>query len=346
MSADIRHFLTIFSSLCLNLIWPNVQVILHYTVLLSNKVLLGSDDINVCAFYCLGSLLLFITLTLICTTSCTVNVTYLRGVPRLSNTSYWDYYFFCNTVGTTLLWEVNGTGLNGFLSGEVGQAFSGSMPNFAYTASLLSSKPTTDGQFTFDSILIVSVLGSFSLDVVCRNGSSSNRTSNVYNGKGVENSNSTNSIYEEYLLTDGVVGDKTSQTSIFICEVQNSFMYWRTGTSNSELGFSKFDNVGRTRRNLEQGATIVEEVAIITAKEPYRIVSVFLCTDTSSVTATCGYNSQNEVSLTSRYDSSSSVPTVQTDPEIVSSSSTSVPTVQTDPEIVSSTTWSKWSYII
>ena len=162
------------------------------------------------------------------------------------------------------------------------------------------------------------------------------------NGKGVENSNSTNSIYEEYLLTDGVVGDKTSQTSIFICGVQNSFMFWRTETSNRELGFSEFDDVGQARQNLEPGATTVTEVAIIIAREPYRIVSVLSCTDTSSVTATCGYDSQNEVSLTSRHDSSTSVPTVQTDPEIVSSSSTSA-TVQTDPEIV---TWSKWSYII
>ena len=286
----------------------NVQVILHNSVLLSNKVLL------VCAFYFLGSLLLLITL--ICTTSCTVNVTYLRGVPRLSNTSYWDYYFLCNTVGTTLLWEVNGIGLSGFFSGDLGEALSGTLPSFTYIAILLSSKQLTDGQFTFDSILIVSVPGMSSLDVVCSNGPSSNRTSNVDNGKGVENSISTNSIFEEYLLTDNIVGDKTSQTSIFICGIQNSFMYWRTETIKKELGFSNFDNVGQERRNLEQGATIVKEQAIVIAHEPYRIVSVFLVTATSDVTATCGYDSQNELSLTS---SSTSVPTVQSDPEIVSS---------------------------
>ena len=193
----------------------------------------------------------------------------------------------------------------------------------------MSSKPTTGGQFTFDSILIVSVPGMSSLDVVCRNVTSSNRTSNVDNGKGVENSNSTNSIYEEYLSTDGVVGDKTSQTSIFICGIQNQFMFWRTETSNRELGFSVFDNVGQARQNLEPGATTVKEQAIVIANEPYLIVSVLLSTDTSNVTATCGYNNQNEVSLTSRYDSN-----------------TSVPTVQTDLEIVSSTTLGKWSYII
>ena len=161
------------------------------------------------------------------------------------------------------------------------------------------------------------------------------------NGKGVENSNSTNSVFEEYLLTDGVVGDQTSQTSIFVCGVQNSLMYWRIGTSNSELMFSELNNVGRESHNLEAGNTTVKEQAIVIAHEPYRIVSVFFVTATSDVTVTCGYD-QNEVSLTSRYDSSTSVPTVQTDPEIVSSSRTSA-TVQTDPEIITPTTLGKWS---
>ena len=217
-----------------------------------------------------------------------------------------------------MIWEVNGTGLNGFRSGEVGQASSDITPNFTYTTTLLSSKPTTGGQFTFDSILIVSVPGSSSLDVVCSNGPSSNRTSNVDNGKDVESSTSTSSIFEEHLLTLSIAGDQGNHTHIFICGVQNAFMYWRTGTS-SEVGFNEYDDVGRERQNIEEGATIVKEQAIVIAKEPYRIVSVFFVTDISDVTVTCGYNSQNEVNLTSRYDSSPSVPTVQTDPEIVSS---------------------------
>ena len=262
-------------------------------------------------------MLLLITLTLISTTSCTVHVAYLRGVPRLNTTSYWDYYFFCNTVGAALLWEVNGTGLNGSLGGNVGdEVLSGTTPSYTYIAALLSSKPTTGEQFRFVSILIVSLPGMSSLDVVCSNGPSSSRTSNVYNGKGVENSTFTSSIFEEYLLTDSVVGDNINHTSIFICGVQDIFMYWRTGTSKTELGFNELDNIGKERQ-LEPGATTVKAQAILIAKEPY-LVSVLFVTATSDVTVTCGDNSQNEVNLTSRYDSSPSVPTVQTDPEIVS----------------------------
>ena len=264
-------------------------------------------------------MLLLITLTLISTTSCTVNVTYLRGVPRLSNTSYWDYYFFCRTTGRTLLWEVNSIVLNGFQGGNVvGQVLSGTTPNYTYIATVLSLKPTTDLQFTFDSVLIVSVPGMSSLEVLCSDGPSSNRTSNVNNGKGVESSTFTSSIFEEYLLTEDIVGDKSSQTSIFICGVHNRFMYWR-GATDIELGFSVFDNIGQERRILESDATTVTEQAIVIAEEPYQIVSVFFATATSDVTVTCGYDNQNKLDLTSRFDSNTSVTQVQTDPEIVSS---------------------------
>ena len=288
-----------------------------HNVKYSPDSIFDSDDVSiyVYALYYLGSLLLLITLTLVCTTSCSVNVTYLRGVPRLSNTSYWDYYFSCNTVGASLLWKVNGTRLNEFQGVDfVGKVFSGTKLSYTYTATLLSSKPTTDTQFTFDSILIVSQPGNSSLDVMCGNGSSSSRTSNVENRRGMDR-NCTNSIFVEYLLTDRVVGDKTKQTSIFICGVQNSFMFWHTGTSNL-LGFSEFDTVGQERRSVNEGATTVNHHGILIVLEPYLIVSVFLVTATSDVTVTCGDN-QNEVSLTTIYDSSS-ILTVQTDPEIVS----------------------------
>ena len=276
------------------------------------------DNVSLYALFYLGPFLILITLTLICTTSCTGNVMYLRGVPRLNDSSYWDYYFLCNTVGASLLWEVNGTRFNRFESGEVGEALSGTLPSFTYTATLLSSKQLTDGQFTFDSLLIVSVPGSSSLDVVCSNGPSSNRTSNMENGKGVENSNSTNSIFLEYLLTENIVGDKISQTSIFICGVQNPFMYWHTGTSTDVIGFFEFDNVGEERRNLVQGANTVDRLAVVIADEPYQIVSVLFVIHTANVTVTCGDN-QNETYLATIYESPS-IPTVQTDPEIVSSS--------------------------
>ena len=138
------------------------------------------------------------------------------------------------------------------------------------------------------------------------------------NRRDVENRNYTNSIFVDYLLTGSIVGDKISQTSIFICGVQNSFMYWQAGISEDILGFSEFDNIGQERRNLVQGATIVDELAVVIAEKPYRIVSVFFVIHTANVMVTCGDN-RNEVYLTTTYQSPS-IPTVQTDSEIVSSS--------------------------
>ena len=190
--------------------------------ILQTVLVFDSDDVSIYVyrFYYRGPLLLLVTLILISTTSCTVQAMYLRGVPRLNTTSYWDYYFSCNAVGATLIWEVNGTGLHGFQGGNVGgKALSGTRPSYTYTATLLSLKPTTDRQFKFDSILIVSVLYISSLDIVCRNGPSSSRTSNMDNGKGVESSTFTSSIFKEYLLTEDIVGDNINHTRIFICGV-------------------------------------------------------------------------------------------------------------------------------
>ena len=212
--------------------------------------------------------------------------------------------------------------MKGFSSSDVGEVKSGKTLNITYTATLLSSKPTTDTQFTFDSILIVSQPGNSSFDVVCSNGPSLSRTSNVENRRGVENSTSVNSIFVEYLLTDNIVGDKTNQTSIFVCGVQDSYMYWRIGKSTDETGFSETDNIGQKRRTLEQGATIVEKLGVVIAKQPYRIVSVFFVIHTANVIVTCGDN-QNETYLTTMYESPS-ITTVQTDPEIISSNSSTL----------------------
>ena len=266
-------------------------------------------------------MLLLITLTLISTISCTVQVTYLRGVPRLNNTAYWDYYFNGNITGNTLIWEVNGAGLSGFLSTDgVGRVSVGTLPNFNYLATLLSNQEM-DGQFTLDSVLIVSVSSKTTLDVVCSNGSSIASTSNIDSTDGVirnmsMESVSEDSVFEEYLMTERIVGDEDKQTSIFICGVQNTFMYWRGGTNNIEIGFTQFDDIGLHRQYMQQGASTVEEEAILIAREPFQIVSVLFITGSSNVTVACG-DPQTEVRI-STFDSATMTDSTTTDPEITS----------------------------
>ena len=254
-------------------------------------------------------------LTLISTTSCTITVTYLRGVQRLSNQHFQDHYFSCNTLGLSLIWEVNGTVVSGFIHGKVAKVVSHTTSIYNYTATLLSSIPRNGGQFTLDSVLIVTLPRYFLLNVTCRNGTSLNSTFNGAIEKDVINKSSINSVFEEYVLTKVIVTNRFFNhtcTSIFICGVENAFMYWRTET-NDEFRFRYSDSVGQPRGNLEYNESTVTRQAILIAREPYRIVSVLFVTDTSDVTVTCGYP-QNEVQLTSRCQLPS--PSVdQTDPQ-------------------------------
>ena len=246
---------------------------------------------------------------LISTTSGTVNVVYLSGVRRLNNSTYWDYYFGCDTEGLTLQWEVNGNALGGFLTGEVAQILSSTRSNFDYTATLLSSQPTTGVQSTFDSVLIVSLLGRSSLIVTCRNGPSFFKSvNNTESKRDVENNTNTSSIYLELLLAQPIVIAKT--TSVFVCGVNNQFLIWQV---NSDIyAFTILDSIGQSWQTLKQNGSIVKEQAIVIAHEPYLIVSVLFVTHTSDISVRCGYN-QDFLQLVST--TASEDPSAETDPE-------------------------------
>ena len=211
-----------------------------------------------------------------------------------------DYYFYCNAVGTTLIWEIDQFGLGGFRSTEIGRVIVNRRSNFNYTATLLSSKRTPEGQL-FDSVLIVSILGNATFNVTCRNGSvlHSRSIDNTNNGLGVESIINSSSVIEEYLLTDTIVKkDDFSETSIFICGVLNFIMYWRT--SSRTIVFNIHDDaIGTSKPIPEPGSETVNQQAILIANEPYLIVSVLFITDTSDVNVTCGYI-QDEVFLISK----------------------------------------------
>ena len=211
-----------------------------------------------------------------------------------------DYYFYCNAVGMTLIWEIDQFGLGGFRSTEVGRVIVDQRSNFNYTATLLSSKRTPERQL-FDSVLIVSILGTATFNVTCRNGSvlHSRTIDNTNNGLGVESIINSSSVIEEYILTDTIVKkDDFSETSIFLCGVLNSIMYWRT--SSRTIVFNINDAIGTSKPTPESGSVTVSQQAILIAHEPYVIVSVLFITDTSDVNVTCGYSVRDEVFLMSK----------------------------------------------
>ena len=245
-------------------------------------------------------LLLSAIVSLISSTSGTVDVEFLRGVPRLSDSSFWDYYFKCNAVGRTLQWEVNNTMFNEFTGGQVPQVLSGMTSNFSYIATLLksSSELNPEQHFTFDSVLIVSCRGNISLNVICSNGSSSDNAE-VDNRKGVENKTNSTSVFLDYLLTQKNIvktGD-SKLTSIFICGVENQFVTWQINRNDfSDIAFIEADAVGHQREVLQKNDTTVKQQVIRIGQEPYMLVTALFVIDNSELTITCGY-SQNKVNL-------------------------------------------------
>ena len=254
----------------------------------------------------MASLVPLLIAALISTTSCTVNVVYLRGVPRLSNIVYWDDYFHCNATGSILQWRVNGSDLGGFLIGD-NRNLSGTKSSFNYTATVLSSQPTTGLEYVFDSVLIVSLLGRSSLDVTCRNGPSFKSTNNAESRRDVENKTNTSSIYLELLLTQTIFTG--INTRFFVCGVDNQVMIWQTNTDTYAFNIS--DRIGQSLKN--QNDT---QQAIVIANEPFQIVSVLFVTDTSVVSVRCGHNQEflQFVSTTT-----SEGPSAKTDPEPITS---------------------------
>ena len=233
------------------------------------------------------SFILFI-ITLISATSGNVNVVYLKGVPRLNNSTYWDYYFSCNANGSTLQWVVNGNGLAVFSMGGVPQILTNRVSNFDYTTTLLSSQPTAGGQSVFDSVIIVSLLGRSNLDVICGNGGlSSSSTNNSESIMDVE-SQTIDSVSLELLLTRPLVSGSIYNTSIFVSGVNNQFMNWQTYIDISTLRSS--DTIGQGQQYLQQSDTFVTQQGILIGREPYQIVSVFFITDASNVIVECGHN--------------------------------------------------------
>ena len=224
-----------------------------------------------------------------------LNVQFLKSVSRFTS-PITDYYFCCNVKGLTLIWEVNGFGLGGFEEGQTAMVHSSSKGNFNYIATLLSSRLESQGQFTFDSVLIVSLPdNSSTLNVTCRSDSASESTSNHDEPQEKYNEplrNHSHIIYLERIFTGIIVHNYelentsiSASTSIFVCGVQNLFQTWQA--SRQPYGFDVDDRVGLNRDILSSDGATVNEQAIYLAKQPYEIVTVFLVTNHSNVTVRC-----------------------------------------------------------
>ncbi len=103
-----------------------------------------------------------------------VNLKFLKGVPRLSNAEYIDFYFLCyNANGNFLQWQYNGHYITGFHEDdEVGYTVVVGHP-INYMATLLSARTIDDSNMERNSIIMVSFIGGLvpgNFSITCSNG--------------------------------------------------------------------------------------------------------------------------------------------------------------------------------
>lgn len=214
-------------------------------------------------------------------------VQYLRGNYRYNSSAIKDYYFSCSAVGQTLQWSVNRLGLGGFFTGSnAGDLLTSFRPNFTYSASLLSKRTLTQSQLNFTSVLLISALYELHLEVACRTESEQEITSNVKGLTHIVSKEANHFVHLQYVFNEHIVSN-TALTSVFLCEVDGLSMSWK---ANANYDFGLSDVIGASGQELytEGGRSVVEEQAILIAREPYPFVSLLVITNYSGITVVCG----------------------------------------------------------
>ena len=207
----------------------------------------------------------------------TVNLKYLKGVPRL-NTEYIDFYFFCNANGSFLQWQYNGQYLTGFQDEEVGYTVVVEGP-INYMATLWSAVPIDDENKDRNSIIMVSFMGGRVPDnysMTCSNGPHfqtvfAGPVSNVTNSSlWHDDDNSNSDIVLEYVAFHKIVGN--TNIHLFVCGVNNSWLELQTNIS-SLIAFTINNTLGDHRFS-SPSTSLFHVQGIFVARNPFPTTSV------------------------------------------------------------------------
>ncbi len=218
----------------------------------------------------------------------TVNLKYLKGVPRL-NTEYIDFYFFCNANGSFLQWQYNGQYLTGFQDEEVGYTVVVEGP-INYMATLWSAVPIDDENKDRNSIIMVSFMGGRVPDnysMTCSNGPHfqtvfAGPVSNVTNSSlWHDDDNSNSDIVLEYVAFHKIVGN--TNIHLFVCGVNNSWLELQTNIS-SLIAFTINNTLGDHRFS-SPSTSLFRVQEIFVARNPFPTTSVLFVD--SDVEVTC-----------------------------------------------------------
>ena len=223
-----------------------------------------------------------------------VNVEYLLRVNRFNHSTYIDDYFYCNALGPSLQWALNGESLIGFRLNEVGRAVVSMGQNYSYTTTLLSSHEIEgQQQGILTSILIVSFEKgrSENFDIICSNSLMINITSTTANPVYAENFENIQTkgdiIALEHVLSGNLIHNSSSLTHILTCGTADRSL---TLDINGEgIVFGLRDTIGEAKTEIPDGSSVSRQ-AILFARQPFETTSVIFVTSNLNIAVTCSFS--------------------------------------------------------
>lgn len=215
----------------------------------------------------------------------TLEVKYLRGVNRLNNSNFTDYYFSC-TGESNVEWEVSDACLVQFMANQTNRSVFISSSNYNCTAALL-----IQDNITVYTILIVSTrygLVNKTLDIVCRDDTASDSASinKMSTIQDVLDTNQNYSVHLDFVLySNTMISNTEMQFNVLMCGTNGTPLHWEVD-GPPVYSFGNEDEIGKDMVFLSDDLTLTKELAIYISSEPYSLVSVLLVLG-NNVTAKC-----------------------------------------------------------
>jgi len=204
-------------------------------------------------------------------------------------------FFCCNGKNTHLLqWEINGVGIGVFKPHNLESVIAGNDTQYYYIASLLSLR-NNSGQYTFDSVLVVSAQNGSRIQVNCTSDDGFKTISNLDRPKNTQfihpQRRLSVSMQPQFLTNSIVVSDNRNiNTKAFFCATTNSNdQLWEVHTSNSadHIALSVRNHLGKLRNRLTNSMDTVRIQAISLGQHNQYFTSILYVTDDTVVNVSC-----------------------------------------------------------
>ena len=203
-------------------------------------------------------------------------------------------YFCCNVRNSgTLTWEINGEGIGGF--NGLKDVIAGTFSTYTYFASLLSMR-NNSGQYTLDSVLIVTAPTGSTVNVHCITNEGVETISNQADPLNTENNepirNGTVNMQPVFLTNSIIVSDgRNISTKAFLCDSINTVdLSWETNTSSNttnELALNSSSGIGISDFKLTDKGDTVRLQAMSLGKQQQRFYSILYVTDNTFKAVRC-----------------------------------------------------------